>query len=331
LSIAVVIPFYQREPGILARCLNSILAQQTSPGVDFQIVIIDDASPMPLEGEVAGLDIPAPHQLFCLKRPNGGPGAARNTGLDFLRDRSPDFVAFIDSDDEWRPSHVQRALDIMGDDADFYFCDHDRWNYRESWFEGSKQIQDWMADGDAPFIRRPDAGAEVFEFKNHEAFRAFILDYMAQTSTVMFRQATGERVRFDPALRHAGEDNMFWLQLCALARKVRLSCEKNVVTGAGVNMFAKSVNWSHPEAAQRAAAVVKFFLTIKGTFKLDNRDTRLVSDRLARYESEFAKIWARKLIRSPFAAMEVLAELLKLDGGLLLRLPGRIVSPLIEG
>jgi len=39
----IIIPYYQREPGILARALRSVFAQ-THP--DFEVIVVDDASPL---------------------------------------------------------------------------------------------------------------------------------------------------------------------------------------------------------------------------------------------------------------------------------------------
>ncbi|MBN9273015.1 MAG: glycosyltransferase, partial [Mesorhizobium sp.] len=40
---SVIIPYYQREPGILTRELRSVFAQ-THP--DFEIIVVDDSSPL---------------------------------------------------------------------------------------------------------------------------------------------------------------------------------------------------------------------------------------------------------------------------------------------
>ena len=44
--ICVVIPYYQREPGILRRALASIAAQRDCP-LPIHVIVVDDASPAP--------------------------------------------------------------------------------------------------------------------------------------------------------------------------------------------------------------------------------------------------------------------------------------------
>ena len=56
-TVAIVIPYYQIEPGILERALRSVLAQELSQQVVWHVVVIDDASPCPAREEVARLPI----------------------------------------------------------------------------------------------------------------------------------------------------------------------------------------------------------------------------------------------------------------------------------
>jgi glycosyltransferase involved in cell wall biosynthesis len=45
--------------------------------------------------------------IACVKRANGGPAAARNTGVEHARG---DYLAFLDADDVWHPQKLQRQL-----------------------------------------------------------------------------------------------------------------------------------------------------------------------------------------------------------------------------
>lgn len=51
-KLTVIIPYYQREPGILRRALASVFAQTFT---DFDVVIIDDQSPYPVDEELKSL------------------------------------------------------------------------------------------------------------------------------------------------------------------------------------------------------------------------------------------------------------------------------------
>lgn len=101
----VVIPYYQKQHGILGRALASVFAQTYQ---DFDLVIVDDESPYPIDQELAEISQEQKDRIIVIKQSNGGPGGARNTGLDNVPDGT-DYVAFLDSDDIWTPDHLRNA------------------------------------------------------------------------------------------------------------------------------------------------------------------------------------------------------------------------------
>ena len=86
-----MVPFYNVE-AYLAECLDSLLAQDFE---DFEVLLVDDGSP---DGSRAIAEDYARRdpRLRLLTRPNGGLGAARNTGVRAARG---EFLTFVDSDD----------------------------------------------------------------------------------------------------------------------------------------------------------------------------------------------------------------------------------------
>ncbi|MEI8640900.1 glycosyltransferase [Pseudoalteromonas sp. Hal099] len=52
-SIGVVIPFYQRDKGILLKSLKSIIEQESLSKITYYVVIVDDCSPLSLSEELA--------------------------------------------------------------------------------------------------------------------------------------------------------------------------------------------------------------------------------------------------------------------------------------
>jgi mycofactocin system glycosyltransferase len=103
-AVTVVIPVRDRHAE-LARCL----AGAREPGV--AMIVVDDASADP----AAIAAIAARHGADVLHRPvNGGPGAARNTGLAAA---STELVAFVDSDCVPRPGWLGALLPHFADPA----------------------------------------------------------------------------------------------------------------------------------------------------------------------------------------------------------------------
>ncbi|MEK6773970.1 MAG: glycosyltransferase family A protein [Bdellovibrionota bacterium] len=102
--VSIVIPVYNRLP-LLQRALKS-LQQQTFQ--DFEIVIVDDHST-----EDVGLAMKE-FPVRYLKTVGKGVSAARNTGI---RATTSEFVAFLDSDDEWVSSKLEKQMSFLS--ADF--------------------------------------------------------------------------------------------------------------------------------------------------------------------------------------------------------------------
>ncbi|MFT4034176.1 MAG: glycosyltransferase family A protein [Patulibacter sp.] len=95
LPVTVVIPAYNRE-GLVGRAVASALAQ--SPNPPDEILVVDDASSdeTAAAAELAGATV-------IRHTTNGGEGAARNTAIRAARN---EWVALLDSDDEWLPHHL---------------------------------------------------------------------------------------------------------------------------------------------------------------------------------------------------------------------------------
>jgi glycosyltransferase involved in cell wall biosynthesis len=105
-SVTVVVPTFSRgEP--LRATLNALLAS-ASAGLDFvEILVVDDGSPLPAAPLVNSLPTASPFSLRCIRQPNRGPGAARNTGFREARGR---IVIFVDDDIIAPPSLIQQHL-----------------------------------------------------------------------------------------------------------------------------------------------------------------------------------------------------------------------------
>ncbi len=98
-AVSVIVPFYNVE-AYLAECLDSVLAQDFE---DFEVLLVDDGSPDGSRAIAEGYVRRDP-RLRLLTRPNGGLGAARNTGVRAARG---EFLTFVDSDDLLPPGALR--------------------------------------------------------------------------------------------------------------------------------------------------------------------------------------------------------------------------------
>src|SRR3954471_17922408 len=97
IPVSVVIPAFDRA-SVLPRALTSIRAQASQPA---EILVVDDRS----SDDTAAVAEQWRARVLRHER-NQGAGAARNTAL---RAAAHDWVAFLDSDDEWLPGHLDRV------------------------------------------------------------------------------------------------------------------------------------------------------------------------------------------------------------------------------
>jgi hypothetical protein len=100
--VSVIIPACNAGDSIAA-CLESVDAQTLAPG---EVVVVDDGSTDGTADAVRGRWSTA----VLLQQENAGQGAARNAGLSAAHGR---FVAFLDADDYWRPSFLERCVDFL--------------------------------------------------------------------------------------------------------------------------------------------------------------------------------------------------------------------------
>ncbi|ELZ10994.1 family 2 glycosyl transferase [Halovivax asiaticus JCM 14624] len=117
-TVSVVIPTYNRA-ALLSRAIDSVLAQTAD---DFELLVVDDGSTDDTEAVVTGYR--DDRVRYIAHDTNRGANQARNTGIDAA---DGDFVAFLDSDDEWRPRKLEAQLDRLATDDEFVavYCDYD--------------------------------------------------------------------------------------------------------------------------------------------------------------------------------------------------------------
>lgn len=289
---AVIIPFFQRQPGLLARAVDSVLAQALAPGWRVEIIVVDDASPVSAQQELAGRSVPETMSIQIATQQNGGPGVARNTGLDLVGD-DVDAVAFLDSDDAWTPQHLPNALAALAAGADLYFANHARPSVYESYF-GSMSLS-------ARQIGRPVLEAPRLHQLADDKLRLILKHYLAQTSTIVFGWAKHRAQRFPAELRSAGEDQVFLLALAMASSKVLFSEELDVVCGDGVNVYFSNLSWDRPGCLRRMADRLSSFHIIEAFVRAhaahDTDARRFVEQKIASLQRMAALVSARGLLK----------------------------------
>jgi glycosyltransferase involved in cell wall biosynthesis len=100
--VSVIVPVFNR-PDMLRQAVASVLAQTHS---DFELIVVDDGSTDDTPCVIEELCASDP-RIRSVRRQNGGPGLARETGRQEARG---DFIQYLDSDDLLLPRKFERQL-----------------------------------------------------------------------------------------------------------------------------------------------------------------------------------------------------------------------------
>lgn len=182
-TVSVIIPTYNRRH-CLPRALDSVLAQTTAA---LEIIVVDDGSTDGTE-QLLAKNYPG---VICLRQANRGVSAARNAGIDRSRG---DWLAFLDSDDEWLPAKLETQLATAAAHPDCPLVHSD-----EIWIRRGVRVNAMRKHG--------KAGGEIFE-------RCLPLCAISPSAAMIRASLFDQLGGFDESLP-ACEDYDLWLRLCS--------------------------------------------------------------------------------------------------------------------
>lgn len=300
--ITVVIPYFQRTPGVLAKALASIAAQQSCP-VPIHVIVVDDASPAPAGPEVEGAD-PMPHPVQVVTRPNGGPGAARNTGLENAPPGTR-YLAFLDSDDEWTPDHLARAVGALGSGHDFYFADHYQLGQTTSAFARAGRIQ----PAQHPALPGLPPGLHAYQ---GDMLDQIIRGNLIGTSTVVYDFNVFAKQRFNVEFTNAGEDYLFWMQLVHKGARIAFSSQTEARYGKGVNVYSGS-GWGSEQHLLRIHNELKYRITTAKLFPLSAAQQSYIKTCVHELRSAFIRDVLHRLAHRKKLPLQLLGRQFSID------------------
>lgn len=195
--ISIVIPLYNKGT-LVERALRSISVQDASVGRE--VIVVDDGS---TDGcaDIArraardlGID-----DLRVITQANAGVGAARNRGI---AEACGEFVAFLDADDEWAPSHLRTLAELAGR---YPQCTVFATNY-ENLMPDGRRVPNALKG--IPFESECGVIDSYFVMAAHSAPPLW-------TSAVMVRTEAIRAIGGFPTGIRSGEDLLTWASLAA--------------------------------------------------------------------------------------------------------------------
>jgi len=180
-DISVIIPAFNRAH-TLPKALDSVLSQTLKPR---EIIVVDDGSTDETNAVLANYP-----GLCIISQDNRGVSAARNVGIEKA---GGDWIAFLDSDDEWLSDKLEKQWDAICND-DKLICHTD-----EIWIRNGQRVN--------PMKKHKKFGGIIYE-------RCLPLCVISPSSVMIHRSVFEDVGVFDESLEVC-EDYDLWLRICA--------------------------------------------------------------------------------------------------------------------
>lgn len=209
--ISVVIPMYNSKDTI-ERALDSIKSQTSFHEIGEIIVVNDGSKDNSLEVVKRYSESNKSMPIKIIDKENGGVSTARNAGLKIAQG---EYIALLDSDDEWLPKKIEIQMDILRKNKEIDFLGCNRNNER----------------------------LKILFRKIDKLYKATLNDLLItmfpQTSTAIFKRKIVDNLGFYDENQKYCEDANYWLKICANYNFYVLPITL-VITGGGKPSFGFS-------------------------------------------------------------------------------------------
>jgi glycosyltransferase involved in cell wall biosynthesis len=208
--VSVVIPMYNSEKTIE----NTLRSVSTQTYTHIEVIVIDDGSTDSSASLVEQFAVQNPQMdIQLIRKANGGVSTARNAGM---KQSKGDFIALLDSDDEWLPKKLEIQIEIFHNNPGIDFL-------------GSTRNGEYFSRF---FFKK-------FFYLTHISSRLLLYKTFLTTPTTLFKRTILDTVGyFDETQKYAEEGN-YWIRVCKDNHCV-LQNESLVITGGGKPDFGFS-------------------------------------------------------------------------------------------
>ncbi len=180
-TVSAIIPTHNRA-GVLSAAIESVCRQTRPVG---EIVVVDDGSRDATAAVVAAFG----DRVRYIVQDRRGVSAARNRGI---RQSRGEWLAFLDSDDRWCQTKIERQLSSLGPDQRISHTD-------EIWIRNGRRVN--------PMRKHAKRGGHIYR----DCLPRCVI---SPSSVLIHRTLLDEVGLFDESLP-ACEDYDLWLRICA--------------------------------------------------------------------------------------------------------------------
>ncbi len=183
MKISVIIPTFNRI-NALQQALDSVMMQTYQP---MEVIVVDDGS---TDNTKSKLHNNYPNIKYHYQK-NQGVSSARNTGLKIA---SGDWIALLDSDDQWLPEKLEKQQQALCDQTGLKIC-----HTEEIWIRNGVRVN--------PMKKHVKKGGNIFQ-------HCLPLCAISPSSVIIHRSVFEDVGNFDETYP-ACEDYEMWLRITA--------------------------------------------------------------------------------------------------------------------
>ncbi len=183
MNITVIIPTHNRAYS-LSRALDSVFSQSVLPN---EVIVVDDGSS---DGTYGLIEQKYP-QVKTIYQHQQGVSAARNRGI---REAKSDWIAFLDSDDEWLPHKLEQQCEMLKNSPSLQVC-----HTEEIWIRNGERVNQMN--------KHKKTGGWIYQ-------NCLPLCAMSPSSIIIHKRIFDDVGLFKEHLP-ACEDYDLWLRICA--------------------------------------------------------------------------------------------------------------------
>jgi GT2 family glycosyltransferase len=262
--VSVIIPAFNAA-GHIRATLDSVFAQSST---DFEVILINDGSPD--TEQLEQVIQPYISRIIYLKRQNGGPSAARNSGIQRA---CGEWLAFLDSDDSWLPQYLAEQIKFLREDPalDMVYCD--------AILAGPDN-----AEGKTFMQICPSSGPVTFESLLVEQTQVIT------SGTVVRRQSVMAGGLFDENIR-CSEDHDLWLRLVYAGGKI--AYQRQVLLRRNMRTDSQGA-----VAENLLAGEIQSLEKLQRTLHLDSHASAMLADRLRKITATHAFVEGKAFLLS---------------------------------
>ena len=253
MKVSVIIPVYNRFT-LLQKSIDSLLRQSLKPD---EIIVVDDGSTLDIKEAL----LPYKNQIKLIQTKNLGVSSARNIGIKSAKN---DWIALLDSDDEWREDKLQKQTSLHVSNPHLLFS-----HTGEKWIRDNKEIK----------YPKKLAKPQGWCFLDNTS------TCKIAASSVMFHRSICDDIGYFDEKLKVCEDYDFWLRV-SYSYEIGLIDEPLIIKKAGHTQLSKEIfaidryhiyslqkflNSKYKEDVKRVIEK-KCKILIKGAIKHKNRE-----------------------------------------------------------